>query len=96
MMMRLLCATGIATTTLALEQAPAQAYEARWCAVVATGVGSVYWDCQYRSVEECAPHVIAGNRGTCHPNPYYLGNPFVQRPAVPRKHTARRPHRVQR
>jgi hypothetical protein len=94
-MMRFLCAAGIATAAFALEQAPARAYEAPWCAVVETGVGSVYWDCQYRSVEECAPHVIAGNRGHCIPNPYYPGNPFAQSPAAPRKHNARRRHRAQ-
>ena len=38
---------------------------APWCAVVNLGMGDVYWDCQYRTVEECVPNVIAGNRGFC-------------------------------
>jgi hypothetical protein len=25
----------------------------------------VVWDCEYRSVEECTPHVIAGDRSFC-------------------------------
>ncbi len=37
------------------------------------GPGSVYWDCQYNSVEECTPNVLAGNRGFCNPNPRYRG-----------------------
>jgi len=31
-----------------------------------------YWDCQYRSIEECRPNVLAGNRGWCNPNPYFV------------------------
>jgi hypothetical protein len=36
-------------------------------------MGDVYWDCQYRTVEECVPNVIAGNRGFCNLNPYGPG-----------------------
>jgi hypothetical protein len=43
---------------------------APWCAVVNLGMGDVYWDCQYRTVEECVPNVIAGNRGFCNLNPW--------------------------
>src|SRR5262249_43859641 len=32
---------------------PANAYEAPWCAVYSTDQEGVYWDCQYRSFEEC-------------------------------------------
>jgi hypothetical protein len=42
---------------------------APWCAVQNFGAGEVVWDCEYRSVEECQPQVIAGNRGFCNPNP---------------------------
>lgn len=41
-----------------------------WCAVIEIGAGEGYWDCRYRTVEECVPNVLAGNRGTCTPNPY--------------------------
>ena len=44
-----------------------------WCAVINLGPGDAYWDCQYRSVEECVPNVIAGNRGFCNPNPAFVG-----------------------
>jgi hypothetical protein len=44
--------------------------DAPWCAVINIGAGTVYWDCQYRTVEECVPNVIAGNRGFCNLNPW--------------------------
>ena len=55
---------------------PAQAYEAPWCAVIQNGVSSVYWDCQYSSFEQCyrKGNILAGNRGTCNPSPYYVAN----------------------
>lgn len=54
--------------------------DAPWCAVIEVGNGEVYWDCQYRTVEECVPNVIAGNRGFCNVNPYGPG------PAAPVAH----------
>lgn len=57
---------------------PASAYvmgyqQAPWCAVMNMGTGSVHWDCSYATIEACAPHVVAGNRGFCNPNPYFTG-----------------------
>jgi hypothetical protein len=46
---------------------------APWCAVVSVGNGNVYWDCSYATAAECAPNVIAGNRGFCNRNPYFDG-----------------------
>jgi len=53
----------------------AQAYEAPWCAVIERGTGSVYWDCQYHSFEDCYRRgtILAGNRGFSNPSPYYVG-----------------------
>jgi len=53
---------------------PAQAYEAPWCAMIQKGTGSVYWDCQYGSFEDCyrRGNILAGNRGFCTPSPYYV------------------------
>jgi hypothetical protein len=55
---------------------PAQAYQAPWCAVIEVTRGSVYWDCQYRSFEDCYSrgNILAGNRGFCNPSPYYGAN----------------------
>ena len=50
-----------------------QVYQGPWCAVVTIGSGTVTWDCHYRSFEECAPNVIAGNRGFCNRNPRWPG-----------------------
>jgi hypothetical protein len=43
--------------------------DAPWCSVT-TIHGDAYWNCQYRTVEECVPNVIAGNRGFCALNPW--------------------------
>src|SRR5215475_7281582 len=48
---------------------PAKASDAPWCAVILEG----YWDCQYHSIEECRPNVVAGNRGFCNLNPRWPG-----------------------
>jgi hypothetical protein len=47
--------------------------DAPWCAVLSIGAGEVWWDCEYRTVGECAPNVVAGNRGFCNLNPYGPG-----------------------
>jgi hypothetical protein len=47
--------------------------DAPWCAVISIGEGEVHWDCRYRTVQECVPNVIAGNRGFCNLNPYGPG-----------------------
>ena len=43
--------------------------DAPWCAVK-TLSGDVYWNCQYRTVGECVPNVVAGDRGFCALNPW--------------------------
>jgi hypothetical protein len=43
--------------------------DAPWCAVINLGMGDIAWDCRYRTVEQCVPNVIAGNRGFCNLNP---------------------------
>ena len=67
-------AAAVAVALTAFGPRPAQAYAgAPWCAVVSTGTGTVYWDCQYGSFEACYPNVLAGNRGFCNQNPAYTG-----------------------
>ncbi len=44
--------------------------DARWCEVKNLG-SDVVWNCQYSTVEECTPHVIAGDRSFCNLNPYW-------------------------
>ncbi len=68
--------------------------DAPWCAVINLGMGDVYWDCQYRTVEECVPNVIAGNRGFCNLNPRGPGPAPAARTAVPHQRHSR--HHVQR
>ncbi len=59
--------------------------DAPWCAVINVGTGEMYWDCQYQTIEACAPNVVAGNRGFCNLNPTY-----VPAAAAPAKHYVRR------
>jgi Protein of unknown function (DUF3551) len=69
---------------------PAQAYQAPWCAVISLGPGSVYWDCQYRSFEDCYRRgdILAGNRGFCNHSPYYVAGSAEQQTRTRRA----RPH----
>jgi hypothetical protein len=76
----------------ALSPAKAQTYgNAPWCAVRELGTGEVQWDCQYASAAECAPTVVAGNRGFCNLNPYLAwARPLPQPQPLP---MPVRPHR---
>src|SRR5262245_28447472 len=65
-------AGAVAFAALVLSLQPAGATEAPWCAVTSGGDGDMHWDCHYRSIEECLPNVLAGNRGWCNPSPYFV------------------------
>ena len=69
--MRIIVTTVIAAAALCCGSGASQAWEgnAPWCAYISIGKGSVYEQCTYRSIEECRPNVISGNRGFCVPNP---------------------------
>jgi hypothetical protein len=86
-MKRLLLTLAVVTAAMSFESRLVRAAEAPWCAVVSNGPGSVYWDCQYRSIEECRPNVIAGNRGFCNQNPRWEGWYAPAEP--PRRHGRR-------
>jgi hypothetical protein len=67
-------ATGLAVLGLGVATSRASTYgNAPWCAVVDQGAGNVMWECEYQSVAECTPNVLAGNRGFCQHNPYWQG-----------------------
>jgi Protein of unknown function (DUF3551) len=85
MMIRILAGVAVVLSVVGLQ--PAKAYQAPWCAVIENGTGGVYWDCQYRSIEECRPVVLAGNRGWCNPSPYFVASP--SQPSRARTHAAR-------
>jgi hypothetical protein len=75
--MRILLIAGVAILAMTFEARPVQAYEGPWCAIVTLGNGAAYEDCQYFSFEACRPHVLAGNRGFCNPNPRWVA-PYGQ------------------
>jgi hypothetical protein len=67
---RFLLAGAIAAAALGANISKGHAYgRERWCAVTNQGGGNVVWDCNYRTIEECVPNVLAGNRGFCNTNP---------------------------
>jgi hypothetical protein len=70
-MVRVIFAAVVAPAVLFGLQ-PTKAYESPWCAVSKDGD---HWQCQYRSLEECRPNIVAGNRGFCNPNPYFVSGP---------------------
>ncbi|MGA7386987.1 MAG: DUF3551 domain-containing protein [Pseudolabrys sp.] len=86
-MARMIFAAVVTLAVVVIDLQPAKAYEAPWCAVISFGTGSVYWDCQYRSIDECRPNVLAGNRGWCNPNPYFVAARTEQKRSG--KHRAR-------
>ena len=77
-----------AAMSFAIPQADAFG-DAPWCAVKNFG-SDVVWDCQYRSAEDCAPHVIAGDRSFCNLNPRSgaAAGPAAPAPRDHRKHSA--------
>ena len=70
----------------ALMPAPAQTAEGPWCRILNLG-SDASDDCQYMSLEECQPLVIAGQRGFCNPNPRWQGPDQTK---TGRKRTSRR------
>jgi hypothetical protein len=90
-MMRIVLAAAAFIAAAAFDLGPASAREAPWCAVISLGTGTVYWDCQYNSVEECVPNVLAGNRGFCNHNPRWEGGETtaIERKAHKKRHTRR-------
>ena len=86
-MVRLTAAIAALAVAMCLQVSSSQAQyygDAPWCAVLQIGTGSVTWHCYYRTVEECVPNVLAGNRGSCNLNPYFTaarGPAATARPA---------------
>jgi hypothetical protein len=88
-MTRIALLAAVTAAILCLNAQPSRAYgNAPWCAVRNIGFGDVEWDCEYASAAECAPTVVAGNRGFCNENPNFV-RPY--RPVAP-WHPRRRVH----
>jgi Protein of unknown function (DUF3551) len=64
----------------------AQSGNGPWCAVVNTGFNNVSEICDFRTLEECRPFVLAGNRGFCNENPRWVdSHPSAGKPQKHRK-----------
>jgi len=71
-MVHMIFAVAVAVGYLTFSLPAARADVAAWCAVIK---GGEYWDCQYRSFEDCRSNVVGGSRGFCNPNPYFVATP---------------------
>jgi uncharacterized protein DUF3551 len=80
-MIRTILVAAAALASLSFGPGHAEAAQAPWCAVISLGTGSVYWDCQYYSFEDCyrRGNILAGNRGFCNASPYYVAGSAEQR-----------------
>jgi hypothetical protein len=88
-MVRLTIAVAAVAAALCLQVSSSQAQyygDAPWCAVLEAGTGAVSWHCYYRTVEECVPNVLAGNRGSCNLNPYFTASRGPATSARPARH----------
>jgi hypothetical protein len=90
-MMRIVLAAGVFIAAMSFDVGPVKANEGPWCAFISLGTGNVYEDCRYRSLEECRPNVLAGNRGFCNYNPRWSGpyEPAVRARLHARRHAQR-------
>jgi hypothetical protein len=80
-MMRAILVTATALASVSFSPGHAVGTAAPWCAVIELAVGSVYWDCQYSSFDDCyrRGNILAGNRGFCNQSPYYVAGYAEQR-----------------
>ena len=86
---RLAAATAAVAVALCLQVSTGQAQyygDAPWCAVLEVGTGAVSWHCYYRTVEECVPNVLAGDRGSCNLNPYFTASHGPATTVQPARH----------
>jgi hypothetical protein len=71
---KLIFAAAVLAAALCLGIAASQAGQIgneKWCAVADQGGGAVIWDCEFETVDDCSPAILAGNRGFCALNPGY-------------------------
>jgi hypothetical protein len=69
---KLMLASAMLAAAIGLSVRESAAYgDAPWCAVQSLGSDTVVWNCYYWSIEQCRPHVLAGNSGVCMLNPSY-------------------------
>jgi hypothetical protein len=72
--LRLVIGAGTLAAVLSFAATPSRAGlygDEQWCAVQDNGAGELTWDCEFLSLEDCRPAVLAGNKGFCALNPYY-------------------------
>jgi hypothetical protein len=90
-MIRTILVAAAALASVSFSPGHTAGAEAPWCAMIENGKGSVYWDCQYSSFDDCyrRGNILAGNRGFCNQSPYYVAGYAEQRQTGKRR---ARPH----
>ena len=70
-MTRTILVSAAALASVSFSPGYAESAAAPYCAVINLGTGSVYWDCQYSSFDDCyrRGNILAGNRGFCNQSP---------------------------
>ena len=86
--MRIMLVSAVAAALLG-GTAASRAEEGPWCANVTIGRSGLIADCHYRTLEECVPNILAGNRGFCSENPRW---PALQRQGAAHPKRQRRRH----
>ena len=71
--MQFLLILAAVAVAMLLDVRASQAYQGPWCAGTNRGGGTFVYNCSMRTLEQCIPEVIAGNRGFRSPNPNYRG-----------------------
>ena len=81
MIIRTILVAAAALASVSFSPGHAESAQAPYCAVISLGPGTVYWDCQYHSFDDCYRRgmILAGNRGFCNPSPYYVAGSAEQR-----------------
>ena len=81
MIMRTILVAAAALASVSFSPGHAVGAAASLCAVIEVGQGSVNWDCQYSSFDDCyrRGNILAGNRGFCNQSPYYVAGYAEQR-----------------
>jgi hypothetical protein len=86
--MRIMLVIALSAAALFTGSGASQAKEGPWCAHVDIGAGAISSDCHFQSIEDCRPHVIAGNKGFCTQNPSWPGY-YAPVSTVPKPHRKR-------
>ena len=69
---KLIIALAAAAAALCFGTSASWAYnDAKWCVVTDGSSDNATWDCEFDTIDDCRPALMAGTRGFCALNPTY-------------------------